>query len=1295
MEELKLAVEKAEEVEEAFLSAWASLYPRTSIDNARRVRQLAHMLQGHVAAVAGKRVAKFLPQVVPVWLAGQYDNDRIVAKAAQDALQQVFLTAEKFHALRKIYQRSILEFISNVIEDEDAHTLSDERIFSTEEAAQKYTRVAASSMGLLRSMLSELPDEERQGSASEYSRLFQSRKLWDLALDEDPPIRRTLHRLLKAYLLRTKQPSPTTLHVLSAVYIYKGLGSNQAGSALDYLDSILTLTQDHHTVWTDHYCGKKPPLSRLMHFLQKGSQGAGTQYWRSVAQLFDIVPKSVLLGNRQQTQDTLQAFLEGIKGRHESRSNAGAAFSAYLHCASLMCQSLEPSDRAAILADLIFPLLDRYVASIPKDHTLQMPSEFASSLLPKIVSIVGIPNLVEDALPRWADQLVKDIGKSLPELSKDYKQSQQDLTERGTRLALLISSTLSSSETLRKTGLECSSIIIESCLLTCKARNGKPYSAAQIIVIFVKAPGLATHESDIWESLDDFATNDIQKLILSPSSEALIELMETSFARQPFQLALSRSIKKLLEDTSLTFVLRAKTLRKLLAISSPKGDLEQLKPLLRHFFKRMLSETLRGSDSESPAAAEPKDVAEFLGSLSLDAQQSEDVLELLTEALSISNDAERLEHALQTLQQVLRVVPSLFQSGLYVDRVHQLLSKVLLLTEASDERILSLANAVNETLNLLHVTDEPSSEPTLGSVHVVHMNLGTASIDSVSVETLLQHAKKLLSSNRSSRQSLMPDLEIWSRTLKPFLVSAFPQSVVITHPLGGAAYFAESEEKSIDLTGTPRDAQGLAVPLRMAMFLAGLLEVPEESFTGSNPLAGLPPDTQQKIFINLTLTTQLANENLSLLGSNKIFLHNSEAVIDDIVELVSKVNSITWAWQLSGAWWDYRERLSPTLFLQEALFQMLAESAGYSFSALAVARNYATIMSQMIEIHGWKQDMTVELEERLRELRRSKEVIQTVAFITAHKIPLETSALANKFCNELVAEISSSSATEDPSDILRHLVLLNAFLQNRDSMVGLVAKQRVVFLVRKIASWLKEGNLPQAVQAEFCKVTTMLLPLMGDMYGGHWEDLISFITSYWNSLESLDDTTEGSSLPLLHSTLRLHFALRQLADDDNSNDDLQEELNQAEQSISLGLLNILALPRQRPDDIHQPLSIVNQLLQRHVRNMSKIWVKEVDDIYPIILTPSRALQEAAYEILHSYIPMHQEHVIFDATLEKKVARLPDELLSLLLEPQSTRDLDDTSFDTDVPLGLRGYMLSWLLVFDHFPNVVSPHLWLKL
>lgn len=129
------------------------MYPRASIDSSRRVRQLAHLLQGQIAVSCGKRIAKYMPQIVGSWLAGLYDNDRSVIRNARESLKQVFTSEEKLNSLWRVYQSSIIEYAEDAVEKETVYTLSDERTTSPDDASSKYARVIGAAISMVATVI--------------------------------------------------------------------------------------------------------------------------------------------------------------------------------------------------------------------------------------------------------------------------------------------------------------------------------------------------------------------------------------------------------------------------------------------------------------------------------------------------------------------------------------------------------------------------------------------------------------------------------------------------------------------------------------------------------------------------------------------------------------------------------------------------------------------------------------------------------------------------------------------------------------------------------------------------------------------------------------------------------------------------------------------------------------------------------------------------------------------------------------------------------------------------------------
>lgn len=117
---------------------------------------------------------------------------------------------------------------------------------------------------------------------------------------------------------------------------------------------------------------------------------------------------------------------------------------------------------------------------------------------------------------------------------------------------------------------------------------------------------------------------------------------------------------------------------------------------------------------------------------------------------------------------------------------------------------------------------------------------------------------------------------------------------------------------------------------------------------------------------------------------------------------------------------------------------------------------------------------------------------------------------------------------------------------------------------------------------------------------------------------------------------------------------------------------------------HQPQMITNELLSRQLARMPTKAVPDPQGLYEVLASNSVALQLSAYRILHDYIPNSQEQISVDKALCKDyIARMPEELLSLILAAPSDEVLLEADFQRSTPAPLQSYLLSWKLVFDHW------------
>ena len=94
-----------------------------------------------------------MPQLVGAWLAGIYDNDKSVSRAAQESFKLVFPSEGKYKNVWRVYQSDIIQFSKNIVDKETTYSLSDERTTSPDDALSKYMRTLGAAITMIMSLI--------------------------------------------------------------------------------------------------------------------------------------------------------------------------------------------------------------------------------------------------------------------------------------------------------------------------------------------------------------------------------------------------------------------------------------------------------------------------------------------------------------------------------------------------------------------------------------------------------------------------------------------------------------------------------------------------------------------------------------------------------------------------------------------------------------------------------------------------------------------------------------------------------------------------------------------------------------------------------------------------------------------------------------------------------------------------------------------------------------------------------------------------------------------------------------
>lgn len=1238
-------------VEDAVLETWVQLYPRTSIDNDRRVRELSHTLQFELLKSARKRMEKNIPKVAGAWLAGTFDRDTPVARAATTGLSTFLTTEEKVAQFWKKCQPQLLQYATEAI-TETPDTLSDERSTKPEDAEAKYFRVVAGSLSLVLGLFQRLSAADAGKCDAEYETFLASgpgSSVWSFATADDSRVRKIVYQLLQLCLEEHKSLLEPHMSRIGKILTTEALKKSQLLSAVDLVRVLTKITQDDADFWGS----KKSPLSKLRGFVEKGSQGSPPSFWEGLERLLAALPSEATA--LEIASDFLRSFRTGISRREEPRSNAPYAWLCYLNTVSRLLNQVEAGSRARIFTEHLFPLTDRFILSTERQgEWLAGVNVSVLSRAYRIAALASDPQLKEALVKEWqrlADALVARLSSSLPEVSKEFETSQNKIAEDGKRWFSVVGA-IRDDLVPQANGREISDhtetaswTVIRSAADLLKRRNYKPFGAATILLSALKqSPHLFRRDvSGFWASLVPIDSDEeLAKLLSSPSAPHIISCLVTlgQQSHDNYGALWSATVRCLLtqgEDPHAnTHIIKL--------ISDPAATaLARDSPELQKYLEKNIVASTQGSGGSWGL---------FDAALVWDVLPESSLRELATSTVgTLSSDKESSMKAIETM---LRRKPTLFSDD---ETLHlALVTKLLGMMEINDSAVSSRAARLRALLEK-HADAQPSV------LTIIQENLERPGPTSLGIETLVQQATTLSKASENDVEQILPNTKIWMEELLRFLQEDLNPALALTSNIGGA-YFLPRGSSSASVGAIQRDQRGFSVPARMAMYTTGLL-------VNGNTIEALPQRSQAELLNLLYLVAELASDQITLLDENKLFSSLGDSILSEEVQefVISTRKTMNSIFAKSKGWTPgKREGL-----LDELVEILIRQAQGLTPIGVYSARALSEILEAFSDSHA-RGSVVEDWVAHLDIMKATPTtVLPAVALLTGYGEILGSSKTVSNTLNRLVSDVAGATPHADKTVV--SLVLLNACMPTFDLGQLPVANNRLVFAVKQITSWFEQGpeDLDVAIATESCRALQRLLPCIREVYGPYWEQTIEFCLALW-AHASKDDPEQR--LPYIHASIKLLSALHTF---DEPNDDLVDALQTHAGSIYHGLLALLQLPGSKNS---QPQEIVDALLCREAAKIPLEYLKDTTDIYGLVASESREIQKAGFKLLHRTLPAAQEQLSLDVLLEKKQARLPDELTSLLLDAPTLEAYPEEVL-VQFPNPIRSYLLSWKLVFDAY------------
>ncbi|KAM7183859.1 E3 ubiquitin-protein ligase listerin [Naviculisporaceae sp. PSN 640] len=1243
---------KGEDIPDSVLVAWVELYPRTAIDNARRVRELSHSILHEMALRAEKRIKKMIGPIIGAWLAGSFDRDRAVARAATLGFEYIAPTEQQRTEIWGRAQKLIVDYALEAI-SETSETLSDERFTNKEDAEAKFNRVVASSMSLITRIVQTTDCSKIERQLSEY---LANKALWKMSTAEDSSVRRSYYALLAAFLDKNSELLRPQLGQMGQSLIRQALRGNQTGSAVDLLKVLCQVNKLFPEIWGE----KRSPYELIIPSVEKGSQGSNQEYWLWLRDLSLNLPGQPL--SAELAGKFLNAVRKGISSRGEPPAHSSVAWSSYLSIFEKLVIGFTPD--TTFLQGNIFPFTEQYLLPSPDLTGWKSPLP-PTALRASWDSLCRHPDpAVQTTLrsewERLAGLFMQKLEASRPEVAKDYEKSQETIAEAGNRWFALVKALMEDpspqlKETLADTlAASCRKIIDATCdeLM----RDFKSFGAASIFKAgYVEYPGRFPDGKGLMSVIPMGNSAGLKALVDSKSLAYLVPCLEKLAATQPgqFEAAWNELIGAAVELQDL------KPLTLLIATPSAQGPARRQSKVQDHLLS-IMEDCAQGRFLPND---DPGSWALFEKAVKLRLIDDAALLRLAESIIRIIPQAQHPHPPIRALEILARNAPQSIQDP---DLQLRLTTNMVAVLEKKP-----VGTVVEDAVKSIRAELNSSSVTPSIIQALIHQNLHDASSSSLQIDTIL-HEYLDLRSHAIPVESLLPDTGLWLRELGDVMAIPDP-SLSLTSRLGGAYFLVRNDAKSnLTPSSSKRDAEGRSIPARMALFVSRLISsVPD--------LSDLPLNRQVEILYLLGVTIELAEDQM-IMAKNGLWSPISDAAVLVEIELFIEEGRKVFdsiAEKLTNS--DWREAELDFDSLAARLVKVTVERIK-SLSPLAFYSS--KLLSNTLEKFSDAQGPPTKYESWLQTLSIMKAKPETAfaaaAFLVGLRSSLADSPSVTRLCRTLFAELGGAEPGAQAT--LLQTVLSNACMTVYDKGDLPVPSRNQVLVSSRIGRWFETPEeMSAALSAETYKLVLKMLPTIKTQYGTWWAALTSHCLRLWTEEAAKDPRNE--SLPYLQASLKLIMALEL---EDEVSDDLSDALVNSHGDRSRGLLELLKLPRD-PEMLKLPgHGIFDDLLCRVVEKIPLEHIQGTSEgLYPLLASDSRSIQTATFRLLQKLAQIPQDEVIMDLLLEKETKEidLPQGLLKIISEvpPHEAWAEDLESF----PNPVRSYLLAWLLIFDAY------------
>ncbi|KAG5439588.1 hypothetical protein PCANB_002164 [Pneumocystis canis] len=1256
--------------ESNFLNIWSYLYPRLTINADRQVRLSCHYVHYKIYNESGKRIVKFIKDIIGSWVASTFDNDHGVKKVAIEIFNTVFKTPEKRLAVKKIYHKYILNFNRNVVLKETPTTISDLRYISREASEIRYSKIIASILASIADIILNLDLDELKKEETLYVEIISSEKFWKFLYETDLTVKKYFYEIIKN--ISNKWPelliSQKNMIKKSVTNLMKNTENPSTSVTFQIMEVFFSVCPD---IWEHDFFGD-PLLFSYFKKLILSNNSNSEQFWND---FYDLIIKIPLNPYKSDFEVYLNDFLDMIwegaskKTRYNNVfgletffkiicfyekqfENINIIFSIlekrisnifnqyFINFASLNIKVSEESFRCALIKGF---LINEYISDDLFDKFWYDSKQYILEKLPLKIS----NNLHEencDGLStigiRWintADEFIKKINKN----SKNNK-----LSKKINVIFPIINE------------------ITYSIIFTIKQHNDLCHETVNLLsYVLSKFTNIIFKNYEIISELEILIMEKISKFI-TPLRESIGSILSTYIVENKITENLGlvwtsifsclSKIENKLDRNDFVHKIVQMIIDTKVNIKDLKGHLPRI-DLIDHVLLDCVHSSIENISENWESLNNFFTVKEIIF--------SEDVLieSLLcfTEKILFPEDPEfydNMDNNNKILILLYKILSESFDLYLYFlqnPRAIEFHIKIWNFTQIKKENISENIIIFNNLFKQIYCLDNKTgNELRLDIANIIQKQVLSLdfldfslirSFHILSIEILFYatefEKKKLLDI------FLFTSYE-WEMAFSPLILNYPDKNLELFNSLKTCCLVFSNSAK----TKKNIEIDNISTLLKMTVF--------SEMIINSLILNSYFLEIHWLILYGIMICGELIRDNFELEQANCLWKSITEEHESELFALIERSKdfffNIINSDNIKIIGIDDSIQRNHMRFLKKLEEYSIGKSPKVYYSACILFRTLQILMEKEAysqeEAETWLNDIPIENEQN---------IFIFAAIFNGFREKLIFSKRLENIKNRICSDLSGKFMLDKD---LKKIILFNIFIPFEDNSWKHLPQQRIIFLFQNLLESVNEKNTISIEHinfyAEIIKIFIKLIPFIKTICGMHWNNIFNYLCQCLKmcNTQLLDFLNFEFYSIKLFTTLNLYYT---------SNEDFNDAW-----------------------DINQPLQLCIQLLSKILVQIPLTVVEKplINSLYSHLSSQWKYTQIVTFDWLTNWISKNQEDLIVDTEFSKVNVNLPSELLSIISNSSYYYDLlDYIDYKKDIFYELRCYFLSWILIFTHFKN----------